>query len=168
MLHVVFDLAARASEQAAEALIEAELLALLAHEVEHGQHALAVVFAQASAELLQEDGGALGGAQHEDGVHCRHVDALVEQVDGEQDGELAVAQILQRVASFLAAGAAGDRLGSEPGGRELAGHELGVIDRHAETERPHGVGVGDHIADRGEHLGHPHVVAGVHVGQLGR
>ena len=35
--------------------------------------------AQASAQLLEEEGWAVGGAEEEEGVHHRDVDALVEE-----------------------------------------------------------------------------------------
>ena len=51
------------------------------------EHRLAGGPAQAAAELLQEDGGALGGAQEQHGVDLGKVDALVEQVCREQHVE---------------------------------------------------------------------------------
>ena len=44
-------------------------------------------------ELLQEDGGALGGPQQQNGVDVGQVETLVEQVGSEEDVELGVAQI---------------------------------------------------------------------------
>ena len=68
---------------------------LLADEVEDREAAFPRQ-AQAAAELLQEDGGALGRPQEEDRVDLGDVDALVEQVDGEEDVDLAVARRLAR------------------------------------------------------------------------
>ncbi len=48
------------------AQVEAELGVLVADEVEHGQARLAVGEAQAAAELLEEDGRALGRPQEQD------------------------------------------------------------------------------------------------------
>ena len=50
---------------AAVAEVEAELFALVADEVEHGQDVFAFRAAEASAELLEEDRGALGWSEHE-------------------------------------------------------------------------------------------------------
>ena len=53
--------------------------------------------AQAAAELLEEHDRRLGRAQHQHRVDLGHVEALVEQVDGEDDVELAVAQLFDRL-----------------------------------------------------------------------
>ena len=95
MLHSPFDVAARAAEESAVAAVEAELAAMCAHEVEDGAERLARRSAQATSELLEEQRGALGGTQHEHGVDRGHVDAFVEQVDREDDADLAGGEVLQ-------------------------------------------------------------------------
>ena len=70
------------------------------------QNALPFDSAQPTAELLEEQRRALGGAQHQDGVDGGHVDALVEQVDGEHDADSPVGEVAQR---GLALGPAGCR-----------------------------------------------------------
>ena len=82
VLDVALELGARAPGHRAEAPVEAELRAVVADEVERGQHGFAWCQPQSAPELLEEDGGALGGTQEEDGVDGGHVDALVEDVDG--------------------------------------------------------------------------------------
>ena len=96
VLHGAFDVAAGTAEQGAVAAVEAELLAVGADEVEHGAERLARRLAQASPELLEEQGRALGRAQHQDGVDVRNVDALVEQVDGEHHPDPTGGQVPQR------------------------------------------------------------------------
>jgi hypothetical protein len=103
---IALDLPAGPAEHPAVAKVEAKGLHLLTDEVEHGQHVLALAAAQASAQLLQEHGGALGRAQHEHDIDGGNVDALVEQVDREQDLHLAGLQGPERPAA-LAAGAVG-------------------------------------------------------------
>ena len=76
-----------AAEERAEASIESELFAVVAYEVEDGAGCLSLGAAQASAQLLEEEGWAVGGAEEEEGVHHRDVDALVEEVDGEEELE---------------------------------------------------------------------------------
>jgi hypothetical protein len=61
----------------------------VADEVEDGEAVLPIAAPEAAAELLEEDRGALGRAEEEDGVDVGQVDALVEQVDREQAAELA-------------------------------------------------------------------------------
>ncbi len=83
LLHGALELPAGAAEQRPVAAVEAELAAVGAHEVEDRAEPLARRAAQAPAELLEEQRGALRGAQHEHGVDGGYVDALVEQVDRE-------------------------------------------------------------------------------------
>ena len=98
LLDVGFEFSSGAAEHAPVAEVEAELFALVADEVEDGEHVFAFGAAEASAELLQEDGGALGWAEHEHDVDGGDVDAFVEQVDGEQDLDLAVSEVGERLA----------------------------------------------------------------------
>ena len=168
LLDVGFEFSSGAAEHAPVAEVEAELLALVADEVEHGQHVLAFGAAQAAAELLEEDRGALGGAQHEHDVDGGDVDALVEQVDGEQHLHLAVSQIGERLASVGVGRLRRDGPCRDPGPLEPVGHEVGVVDADAEAERPHLAWLADLVSDRGDDLGRPHVVGGVEVGQLAR
>ena len=57
-------------------------------------------FAQAAAELLQEQCRALGRAEHEHGVDGWDVDAFVEQVDREHNPDSAVGEIAQGAFAF--------------------------------------------------------------------
>lgn len=58
---------------------------MVAYEVEDRAGGLSLGAAQASAQLLEEEGWAVGGAKEEEGVHHPDVDALVEEVDGEEE-----------------------------------------------------------------------------------
>ena len=69
--------------QCAQLEVEAELLAVIADEVQDGQHGLVLRPPQPSPELLQEDRGALGGSEEQHRVDIGNVDALVEDVDRE-------------------------------------------------------------------------------------
>ena len=89
-LDLLGDLAPRRVGDGGEPLVEPELLVLPADEVEDGQAVLVRAVPQSSAELLQEHGGALGRPEEQDRVDGRHVDALVEQIDGEHDVDVAV------------------------------------------------------------------------------
>jgi len=93
LLHGALELPAGAAEQRPVAAVEAELATVRAHEVEDRAEPLARRAAQAPAELLEEQRGALRGAQHEHGVDGGHVDALVEQVDREHRAHLALGQV---------------------------------------------------------------------------
>ena len=66
------------------AQIEPELQVLLSDEVQDGQHRLRWRPPQAAAQLLEEDGCALCGTKQEQCVHVGEVEALVEEVDGEE------------------------------------------------------------------------------------
>jgi hypothetical protein len=87
---------ARASEECAVAQIEPELAPVGADEVENGAGALVAGFAKSSAELLQEECGALSRPQHQDRVDRRDVDTFVEEVDGEDHADPSVGEVAQR------------------------------------------------------------------------
>ena len=94
-----FDLALEAptslAGQRAQLLVEAKLLALVSDEVEDGQHGLVGRAAKSATELLQEDRGALGGAEEQHRVDVGQVEALVEQVGGEEDVDSARLEVLK-------------------------------------------------------------------------
>jgi hypothetical protein len=91
----MFDLAneffSTQTRQSPEALVEAELLALMADEVQCSQHGLAWRRAQPAAELLKKHGRALSGPQEQHGVDIGDVESLIEEVDGEDGIDFAVA-----------------------------------------------------------------------------
>ena len=88
-LELLLQVVSAAAEQRPVPQVEAELASVQADEVEDGALRLADGSAQASAELLQEQGGALGRSQQQQRVDVRHVDALVEEIDGEQHRDVA-------------------------------------------------------------------------------
>jgi hypothetical protein len=94
-LHLRRDGRTAPAQQRAEATVVAELLAVLPDEVEHRADALAFALPQAAAELLEEEQRAVGGPEHEERVHGRHVDALVEQVDREHHVQPPGGQVAQ-------------------------------------------------------------------------
>jgi hypothetical protein len=66
------------ARQRAEPLIEAELATLVPNEIERGERRLALGQPQTTAELLQENGGALDGAEEQKGINFGNVEAFVE------------------------------------------------------------------------------------------
>src|SRR4051794_12339542 len=94
-------LATAATEQRAIAAVEAELATVHAHEVEDRARRFVPGLPQPAAELLEEEDGAFGRAQHEQRVHGRDVYALVEQVDREDHLNAASRQIGQRLVALL-------------------------------------------------------------------
>jgi hypothetical protein len=98
------DVASGTSEQGPEASVEPELLAVCADEVQDRAERLVLRLSESAAELLEEQGRALGGPEHEDGVDVGHVDALVEQVDREHDAHAAGGEVPQRAFAFAPAG----------------------------------------------------------------
>lgn len=108
---------------------------MLADEVEDEAARLVGAEAQATAHLLKEHGGARGGAQEEQSVHEGKVDALVEEVAGEEDVDLAFLEALGRRLAFGAGGVSVDHHRRDAVDVELCGHELGVADARAERER---------------------------------
>lgn len=77
---------------------------LLADEVERGEAVLSLHQAQTAAQLLEEDGRALGRSKEEDGVDLGNVHPLIEQVHREQDVDLPRAQLPEGVGAVVAGG----------------------------------------------------------------
>ena len=82
-----------AAEQRTESEVEPKAPAGPADEVQHGQTGLAVGASQPSTELLKKHQRALRGAQKQDGVDLRDIDAFVEQVDAEDHAAQAVPKV---------------------------------------------------------------------------
>ena len=91
----------------------------------------------------------------------RHVEPLVEHVDGEQAVHPTVPQPPQGAVTVVAGRLPGDRLAGDAGRGEHPRHVLGVRDRDAEPERPHRGHVGDLGTGLADDLGGAGVVAGV-------
>ena len=83
VLDLVDDRPALGVEDRAQAVLEAELAAVLADQVDDGQVALARRAAQPAAELLREHRRRRGRAQEQQAVDVGHVDALAEHLDRE-------------------------------------------------------------------------------------
>ena len=103
---LLLQLAATAAEQGAVAQVETEAAVLLADEIQNGETALLCFWreAQAPAQLLQEHDRALGGPQQQHGVDRGDVEAFVEQVDGEEDLQLAGVEAAQGFAALFSGG----------------------------------------------------------------
>jgi hypothetical protein len=143
---------------------------LLADEIQHGEAALAGFGreAQAAPELLQKHHGALGGPQQQHGVDRWDVDPLVEEVDGEEDLQLAGLQTAQGGLAEIGGGGGIEGIGAEAAGTEALGHEAGVLHAHAEADGPYAGGIGHGVVELAEDQVHPAMVAGVHASELGR
>jgi hypothetical protein len=107
---------------------------VVADEVDDGQALFAVVAAQAAAELLEEDDGGLGGAEHDDAIERREVDAFVEDVDDAEGVELALEELGDGGGAIR-----GARCGEDGGDAnvvlgEPGRGEAGVVDGAAEDE----------------------------------
>jgi hypothetical protein len=108
-----------------------------ADEVQHGAVRRALGLAQPPAELLQEERGALGRAEHHYGVDHGNVDTLVEQVDGEHDLDLPGGKIAQGGLALGSGAVAPDRDRLDAVMVEVSFHEPGVLDAHAEPQAAH-------------------------------
>ena len=100
---------------------------MLAHKVQDDENRFARGATQAAAELLNEDRRAGGRTQHEHNIHRRDIDALVEDIDGEDASQLARLQLLDQGAA-LVGGRGADYGGRRktPGGERL-GHVVGMV-----------------------------------------
>ena len=162
-LHLLLDVPARPAEERLESPVEAELAPVLADEVEDQARGLASVLPQAAAELLEEQGGAVRRAQQEERVDVGQVHALVEEVDGEENGDFAAAQPVERGPALLLRAVAPDGCGRNAGLLEHPGHEPRVVDTHAEAEGTHGAEVVHVAPELAQHEVRPQVVPGVNV-----
>ena len=134
LLDLLHHVGAGAAEEGAEAAVVAELLAVVADEVEDGADRLALGLPEPAAELLEEEERALGGAEHEERVDGGDVHALVEEVHAEDDADVAPLQVPERPLPLVVLRLAGDRDGGDAVLVEHAGHVAGVVDAHAEAE----------------------------------
>ena len=112
-----------------------------ADEIQDGAGGLVPCLAQTASELLQEQGRALGGPQHEHHIDRGHVDTLVEQVDREHHPDASVGQVPERRPPQLLRRLRGHRHCGDTELVELSRHELRVTHADAESEAAHGGGV---------------------------
>jgi hypothetical protein len=117
--------------------------------------------------LLQEHHRALGGAQQQHGVDGGDVEPFVEQVDGEEDAQLAGGQATEGVLALLAGGVGAESFGSEAGGVEPRRHETGVLNAHAKPQGAHALEIGELVVELAQDQVHTVVIAGVEVRELG-
>ena len=88
-------------------------------------------------QLLEEQRRAFGRTQQQQRVDGRDVDALVEEVDGEDDAHAAVGEVAQRRPPLVRTARRRERDGRQAELGEALGHELRVADADAVAERPH-------------------------------
>ena len=110
---------------------------MCSHEVEDRTERLVLGLAQPAAELLEEQRRTLRRAEHEHGVDSRHVDTLVEQVDGEHHVHVAGRQLAQCLLPFRCRRLTRDRNRRNAVAGEVTRHEVRVLDTDAEPETPH-------------------------------
>ena len=87
VLDLTRDAAVGIAEQSGEFFFEPVVLVCLSDEVEDGQAVLAFGQSQAASELLQEDGQGLGRTQEENRIDLRDIDALIVEVDDEDEAD---------------------------------------------------------------------------------
>ena len=97
LLNLPLKVASTATQQGAEAAVETEFLSVMAHEIENRALPLAIALAQSSSQLLEEQRGTVGRAQQEERIDDGHVNAFIEQVDGEEHVDAACREVLERV-----------------------------------------------------------------------
>jgi hypothetical protein len=165
-LDLAFEAAASVARERAELRVEAELLAVVSDKVEDREHGLVAGTSEAPAELLQEDGRTFGRSKEQDRVDVRQVEALIEEVSGEEHVDPPLLQVLESTFALSLRSVAAD--GSRGDARLVEGrrHELRVGDADAESECPHGAGLEDLVAELLENDGRTAPVTCVDVGQL--
>ena len=89
-------------QQCLELAVEPVAAVHLTDKIQHREAVLARGMAQAAAQLLEEDGQTFGGAQEQDDVDLRHIDAFAQFVHREEKGEPAAPQVLEQPGTLLA------------------------------------------------------------------
>ena len=85
-------------------MVKAKLLAVVADEVEDREDRLVPRAAEPAAQLLEEDGGAFGRPEEQDGVDVGDVEPLVEQVGRKEDVDTSRPKSCERFVAFRASG----------------------------------------------------------------
>jgi hypothetical protein len=134
-------------------------------EVEHGAHRLAGSASEAAAELLEEQRGALRRAEHQQRVDSRDVDALIEQIDGEQHRDPTSGEIVQRLPSLVGRRGTPHGASRDASTVKLARHEPGVLDADAEPQCTHASDVGDPFPQLPDQRTNPQIARRVDVRQ---
>ena len=123
---------------------------------------LSSVLPKPSAELLEKKRRAVSWAKHRERVDVRHVDALVEQVDGEDDRTAAGVEITQALAGVRRIGCLtpNRQTAGCPARRKRSAIKRACFDAHAKAECPHARRIGDLPRDLLDHPVDPEVVGG--------
>ena len=160
-------LRARHAGEGRQHAIEPKLLAVLADEVEHQTRGLAAVRVepQPPSELLHEQSRAHGGAQEQERIDKRQIDALVVEVAGEDHVDIARAQAARRVLALGGGRAAVHRQRRHAARAEVRGHEASVLDADAEAEGADAARIGHAPAELSQDQVGAGGVAGVEIGQ---
>jgi len=135
-------------------------------EVKHGQVLFAGPEAEASSELLQEDGQALGGPEKECRVYLGDVDPLIEEVDREDEVDLAPPQPAPDLLPLGPRRLGAHRDRRDAGFVEHLGHKGGVFDADAEAEADDLIDRRGKALDGRQHRPNPLIVPGVEFREL--
>jgi hypothetical protein len=138
--------------------VKAELTALLTNEVQDREYGPVRSPGQSPAQLLEENRGALGGTQQQDGVHFGQIKTLVEQINGEDTADLAGPQPLQREGAFGVVRLARNRNGGNPCPVDDLSHVDGVL-HGTKPDGAHVGSAGDHVPELPDHLAGAGLVA---------
>jgi hypothetical protein len=116
--------------------------------------------------LLEKDRWALGRTKEEHGVDLGEVESFVEEVGGEECIDAAVLQVTEGLLALRGWRQTWDSPCWNACCSEDLGHVVGVGDRDAESERPHGVDVRQFVLDFAQDDRRTVVVAGVQLLEL--
>ena len=166
VLDLLRDAAPAGIDDRPQPLLEAELRAVLADQVDHGEVALPLRPAQPAPELLGEQGGRLGRAEQQQAVDVGDVDTLAEHLDREDAAQLAATEPVEHGGAGGRVVLAAQRDALQARLAELPRHEASVLHGYAEPQRPHPAWLVDDPLNRLEQLRHPLVVAAVEVAEL--
>src|SRR4051794_36988014 len=107
---------------------------MVTDEVDDRQRALALLNPQPPPQLLQKDGGRLRWPQHEHGIDVGNVEALIEEIDGEDHLEISAAEVVDRLMARSAGLPTVHRRAADTAFKEVGAHEVGMMLRCAKRQ----------------------------------
>ena len=133
---------------------------MMPDEVEHRADRLSHQSTQPSPKLLQEKRRAICRAKQQQRVHGRYVDALIEEVDGEEHIDAPSGEICERSGPLLVWAVCPHRDRGDSRFPKHPRHEPRVLNAHAEAERSHPAWIVNARHDLCEHMSGPGVIRG--------
>ena len=136
-LHFTVDGKAVLRQKGFQLAVDAVSTMGLPDEIKNGQAILVGCMSQTPTQLLKKHGKTFRGAQKKDRIHIRHIKTFIENVSGEKESKLTIAEFLQQRSSHIVLGLAGNHAGRYVSFTKHLGHKLRVAHGYTETDTSH-------------------------------